>query len=190
MYIFPPFRLKSLTYPKKFRSYIQKTRNEGASGKVTSLLKKLKNLNEDTFLRGAFCGAVAGIVKDVIDSFFYLAKWKEVIFWSFASVLAFHEKPKNLFMHITGFLLEIIFCCFLGIVFTLLTPKIKTKYYLLLGAFYGSTIWFFVKAIIVAYKIEVLKPKTNLNPFLTWLLSIFFGVVLAFLERKLSPKTS
>lgn len=155
------------------------------------LVKKIKILCEDTFFRGALCGGVAGILKDIIDLILYLFKVKGLSFWSFASVVAFDKLPNDLFMNITGICLEIIFSAFLGVLFVLIAQKIKTRHYLLMGTFFGSMAWFFIRAVIVCYKInQLITPATPLRPFITWLLSMVFGIVLAWLERRLSPKTS
>lgn len=156
-----------------------------------SILRNIKVRCEDTFFRGAFCGAVAGVLKDIVDLIFYFFNAEQIFFWSFASVAAFDQLPKGLYITITAFILEIIFSAFLGVVFVLIVLKIKTRYYLLLGTFYGSMVWFFIRAVIVSYKIPELKqPPTAIRPVITWILSMIFGVTLAWLERRLSPKTS
>jgi hypothetical protein len=155
------------------------------------ILRNIKVLCEDTFFRGAFCGAVAGVLKDIFDLIFYFFTAKEIFFWSFASVVAFDQLPKDLFMNIIAVILEIIFSAFLGIVFALIVPKMKTPHFLFMGIFYGSMVWFFIRAIIVSYKIiELKQPPTAIRPVITWILSMIFGVILSWLERRLSPKTS
>jgi hypothetical protein len=155
------------------------------------VVKKIKVLCEDTFFRGAFCGAVAGILKDIIDFIFYIINFEKQFFWTFASVVAYGQSPKGLLLNIIGILLEIIFSAFLGVLFALIAHKIKSRHYLLMGIFYGSMAWFFIRAAIICYKINELKiPHTPFHPFITWLLSMLFGIVLTWLERRLSPKTS
>jgi hypothetical protein len=155
------------------------------------MIKYIKVLCEDTFFRGAFCGVVAGLLKDIIDFCFSFFKVKELYFWSFSSVLAYGRLPKEAFMNVLGLTWEIIFSGFLGVLFTFMVPKIKTKHYLLMGVFYGSMAWFFIRAAVVCFKINELKtPSTPLRPLITWALSMFYGILVAWLERGLSPKTS
>ena len=48
-----------------------------------------------------------------------------------------------------------------------------------------------IRAAIVGYKINELKTVgIPVRPFITWFLSLVYGITLAWLERKLSPKTS
>lgn len=156
-----------------------------------SVLRYIKILCKDTFFRGAFCGATAGILKDIIDFLYYLFNTKELFFWTFASVVAYGQLPKGLFMNLIGVILEIIFSAFLGVLFAFIVPKIKTRHYLLMGIFYGSMAWFFIRAIIVSFKITELKQlNTTISPFIAWMLSMLFGIVLSWLEKRLSPKTS
>ncbi|HYH03015.1 MAG TPA: hypothetical protein VEC37_07945 [Bacillota bacterium] len=155
------------------------------------IINKLKILCEDTFFRGAFCGTVAGILKDFIDLLFSFSHIKELFFWSFAGVLAYGRLPEGAFMNLIGFVWEIIFSGFLGVLFALIASQIKTRHYLLMGIFYGSMAWFFIRAAVVCYKIEELKtPNTPFRPLITWSLSMLYGIIIAWMERKLSPKTS
>ena len=147
--------------------------------------------SEDTLFRGTFCGAIAGILKDSIDYIFYAVNTEGVFFWSFASVIAFGKLPKGLFPDIFGLTLEIIFSAFLGFIYAGVTKKIKARHYLINGIFFGSMVWFLIRAAIVGYKINELKTVgIPVRPFITWFLSLVYGITLAWLERKLSPKTS
>ena len=154
-------------------------------------MDRLRILCEDTFFRGAFCGVAAGVVKNFLAFiFFFIIFTDEHYFWKFSSVLAYHGPPENLFMHITALIIELMFCAFLGVIFVLLVASIKTRHYLLMGTLYGSFIWFFVKCIVVIYKVDQLKPSTTIHPFIIWMLSMLFGLLIAILDKKLSPKTS
>jgi uncharacterized membrane protein YagU involved in acid resistance len=155
------------------------------------MIIKLKKQCEDTFFRGAFCGTVAGIVKDLIDFGFHLLKVKGLFFWSFASAVAYGRVPKEIYLNLFGLILEIIFSGFLGVIFALVASKIKTRHYLLMGIFYGSMVWFLIRATIVCYQISPLdNPSPPVRPLLTWTLSMLFGMILAWLDRRFSPKTS
>lgn len=155
-----------------------------------SLTRRIKILSEDTLFRGAFCGIVAGVLKNLVDSIMFAFKMQEVVFWEYASMIAYHKGPKGFLMHASAIILELIFCAFLGIIYILIAERMKTRFYLFMGVFYGSMIWFSVKSFIVLFEINNLKPETVKTPLITWVLSMLFGVIVAHLERKLSPKTS
>ena len=155
------------------------------------IVEKIRILSEDIFFRSVFCGSVAGVLKDIIDYFFYFFKLDQQPFWYAATLIAYGQPPKGLFMNIIGVLEEIIFSGFWGIPFALIARKIKTRHYLFLGIIYGGMLWFFFRSLILAFQINELKiPQTFFHPVIIWLLSVFYGTVLAWLERKLSPKTS
>jgi hypothetical protein len=159
--------------------------------RIITFQKKLFLLCEDNIFRGALCGLVAGFIKDSVDAILYILDIKSILsFWGFASVVVFNELPKDWFMNIVALTLELIFSAFIAILFVFCIQKIKTRHYLLLGAFYSSMVWFFIKGIILAFTIELLTPKTNLDPLIAWLLSMAFGIIIAFLNHKLAPQTS
>lgn len=155
------------------------------------IIAKIKIFSHDTFFRGIFCGVVAGVLKDMIDASFFFSKLEKQFFWTFASFVAFGQLPKGFVMNLIGIILELIFSGLMGFIYTLLAVKIKTRHYLLLGIFYGSLIWFVIRLGIVSFPINELKiPETVARPISIWLLSLFYGLVLTWLERRLSPKTS
>lgn len=76
-----------------------------------TLIDYIKNQSEDTLFRGAFCGLTAGILKNLIDYILYTLKLKEVVFWHYASILAFHKPPHGLLMHATALIqFDLVFC--------------------------------------------------------------------------------
>lgn len=156
------------------------------------MLKKILILSEDTFFRGTFCGLIAGIIKDFISYGFDYFKLHNFPYWGFASVIVFteHGLPLTLIKDLVGIALELSLCSLLGLLFVIIAQSLKTKHYIYLGAFYGSFIFFFIKAAILGFNITLLKNKDIIGPIITWALSILYGIILTLLERRLSPKTS
>lgn len=155
------------------------------------ILKKIKVLCEDTFFRGAFCGAVAGVIKDIIDFIFNILNLDKQPFWAIGAIITYGHPPKGLLINLIGILVDIIFSAFNGFLFGLIARKIKTRHYLLLGTFYGSIVWFFARVVIICYNINWLKiAHTTFHPFIILLLSMLWGIIVARLDRRLSPKTS
>ena len=156
------------------------------------MLKKILVLSEDTFFRGAFCGLIAGIIKDFISYAFDYFNLQKFPYWGFASVIAFteHGLPLSLIKDLVGIVLELSFCSLLGLLFVIIAQNLKTKHYICFGVFYGSFIFFFIKAAILGFNITLLKNSDIIGPIITWALSILYGIILTLLERRLSPKTS
>jgi vacuolar-type H+-ATPase subunit I/STV1 len=148
-------------------------------------------LSEDTLFRGMVCGLIAGISKYVIDVILFSLRIINVGYWDFAALVAFNRNPQNLTELISASILELTFCMFWGVVFSLLVSKLKTKHHIPFGVFYGSLIWFFIKAAILAFNITKMMPpdQTTITPLITWGLSMVFGLLLAILNHRFETKT-
>lgn len=155
------------------------------------MLRKIHVLSEDTFFRGSFCGLIAGAIKDIISYVFSYFELLRFPYWTFAERIAFTDRaiPFTIGKSSVGLLLELSFSSFLGLLFVFIAQNMRTKHYIYLGAFYGSFIWFAIKAAILAFNISSLKNEDIISPVITWALSILYGIILAMLERRLSPKT-
>lgn len=145
---------------------------------------------EDTLFRGMICGLIAGIFKYVIDLILFALRIINVGYWDFAGLVAFNRQPQNLCELISASILELIFCMFWGAVFSLLVRKLKTQHPIFPGVLYGSLIWFFLKAVILAFNITAMMPhdRTSINPLATWGLSMIFGLLLAILNHRFERK--
>lgn len=152
-------------------------------------LWRLRLLCKDTFFRGAFAGVVGGLLKDIVSLVLLAVRIVENAHIQLHAVVAFNRRPRGFIEGAFGFFFDLIFSGFIGLLYSLLVRAIKTRHHLLLGFFTGSMVWFFVKALILAFDID--KLQFNLlavqNPIINWLLSALYGVVVAFLDRKLSP---
>jgi hypothetical protein len=153
-------------------------------------MKQLLGLSEDPLFRGMVCGLVAGLSKYFIDLILFSFRIINVGYWDFASLVAFNRLPQNIIELAFASILELMFSAFWGVIFSVLVTKSKTKHYLMLGIFYGSLIWFFIKSIILAFNITKMQPaeQSVVNPLITWGLSMVFGLILAILNHQVNTK--
>lgn len=147
-------------------------------------------LSGDVLFRGMIGGLIAGISKYVIDLILFSLRIINVGYWDFAALVAFNRDPQNLIELISASILELTFCIFWGVIFCLLVNKLKTRHQLIFGIFYGSLIWFFIKAAILAFNITKMMPpdQTTITPLITWGLSMVFGLLLAIFNRRFETK--
>lgn len=143
-------------------------------------------MSEDILLRGMICGLIAGLSKYIIDLILFSLRIINVGYWDFAALVAFNRHPRNLIELISASILELTFCIFWGVVFSSLVSNLKTKHHIPFGIFYGSLIWFFIKAAILAFDITKMMPRdqTTIDPLVTWGLSMVFGLILAILDQR------
>jgi hypothetical protein len=144
----------------------------------------------DTFLRGTIAGLIAGLVKDIPDlilhSVFHL---KEISFWDYSGVIFLNRIPHTFWEFTLAFVFEVMFSIGLGITFAFLAEKvIKTKHYLLLGLFFGSSVWFAVTIAVNIIGLTELQTKNLRDPIITFLLSAAYGLLLIMIDRWLQNR--
>jgi hypothetical protein len=148
---------------------------------------RLFDLSEDTLLRGVCSGFLAGLLKDLITYVFFASGIIQTGFWNFTSIVAFNQPPQSTIEFTVAIILELIFSALLGLIFCILVNHLKTKHFLIFGLFYGSLVWFFIKALILASNITKLEP-TGLqiaDPLVHWGLSMVYGLIVALLDHSL-----
>lgn len=152
-------------------------------------MRGLRELCKDTFFRGALAGVVGGLLKDLANLVLQAFKLVENSYMTLHAVVAFNRRPQRFVESFFGFVLDLIFSGFIGLLYSLFVRSLKTRHYLLLGFFSGSLVWFAVKALILAFNIDMLQKNLTLvtDPIFNWLLSALYGVVVASLDRELAP---
>ena len=104
--------------------------------------------------------------------------------------MAFNRPPKSGLDIALAQVLELIFCSFLGFIYTFLQKVIRTRYKVIFGIFYGSMVWFTIKEAINAFGIKYLHiPVPFLQPALIWGLSLIYGLLLGLFDHYLEQKT-
>ncbi|MHB1419200.1 MAG: DUF6789 family protein, partial [Bacillota bacterium] len=102
-----------------------------------------------------------------------------------ASIVTFGHKPANMAEAIFGEFANLVFTTILGVAFVYVISRIVTRSNIYLrGIIFGVSLWFFINALAVMYKL----PDLNLTfgSVITNLISaIFFGLVLAIMLRYL-----
>jgi hypothetical protein len=146
---------------------------------------------EDIFARGCICGFLAGIVKNFLDFCLITLKIKTSYFWKIASIIIFSRPPRNVVEHIVAIAVELTFCSFIGILYALIRNKLKTRYPLVAGMFYGAWVWFFIKASFLLFHVGELRKDLSFiaNPISHLILSMLYGLIIAYLEYKWSLET-
>jgi hypothetical protein len=143
---------------------------------------------EDTFIRGCISGLLAGIVKNSLDFCLIMLRIKSNYFWKISSVIIFSKPPHGFVENMVAVVVELIFCSFIGVVYTLIRTNLKTRYPLVMGMFYGALVWFFIKTSFLLFHISEFKKDLAFipNPISHLLLSILYGAIVAYLECKWS----
>ena len=141
---------------------------------------------KDPFIRGCTSGLIVGIIKNFLDFCLISLKIKTSYFWKIASVIAFSKPPVGFVENTVAVLVDLIFCSFIGVIYTILRTSLKTRYPLVMGMFYGALVWFFIKASFLLFHVEELRADLliPLNSISHILLSMLYGVVIAYLEFK------
>lgn len=143
---------------------------------------------EDTFIRGCISGLLAGMVKNFLDFCLISLKIKSASFWKIASVIIFTNPPHGFIGNMVAVVVELIFCSFIGVVYTIIRTNLKTRYPVVMGMFYGAIIWFFIKTSFLLFHVSEFRKDLTfiVNPISHLLLSILYGAILAYLEYKWS----
>jgi len=145
-------------------------------------------LNEK-FIRSFVAGVIGGIVKDVVDFFFYYKlHFGNYRYLDFASEILYGCKPKFWWDSTFAQFIELIFCGFLGVLYFAIIPKDTNKNFLLKGWLYGVSIWLFLCTMGMVYKIPYFTKtpwETTNADFIT---SSVYGIVLAWSLRLFDKK--
>lgn len=143
----------------------------------------------DPFLRGIIAGLVAGVLKDIPDAVLHAFHLKILAFWDYVGTVAFNQHPHRFMEHLVTLFFEVFFSIGLGVIFSLLRTKIiQTRHHLLLGLYYGGAIWLIVTGGAKLFRLGELMTHGLLEPVLTFLLSILYGLVLALVDKWLRDR--
>ncbi len=140
-------------------------------------------------MAGVTGGVIAGICKDIPDAILgYFLKISRITFWDYSGTIALGHRPKVGLEVITAIFYEVVFSIFIGIIFVYLAPYFKTKRYLLRGAIYGALVWFFIRAAVMAFRLEPLIDGDIISAVINSLNSIFYGLILGAIVHYLDKK--
>jgi hypothetical protein len=138
----------------------------------------------DTFIRGLIAGFLAGILKDIPDALIHVFRIRKLGFWDYAGAVGLNRLPSTWIEHLLAFGLEVIFSTGLGAIFVFLAERIiKTRHYLLLGAFFGGSVWFLVTGLIKIFDLKDLQTYTLSEPIINLFLSMAYGLLLMGLDH-------
>lgn len=141
----------------------------------------------DTFTRGAICGLVGGAIKDLLDFALALAGIERDYFWNYTGAIAFFRLPKSPVEVAFDIVLELLFSALLGVLLCMIHQRARTRQYILFGIFFGSIVWFIIRTGVLAFHITLLQEanESAVGAISEWVLSMFWGATVAWLEHRL-----
>lgn len=102
----------------------------------------------DRTICGLLAGVIAAIPMNIWSLFsFYILGYADFRLLDWGAFVFFGHQPKNLTEIIAGQVAQILWCGFLGILFSLLIPVVSSKYLILKGVFFGFLTGFIIYAI-------------------------------------------
>lgn len=143
----------------------------------------------DRFMNGFVAGLIADLPAILIDGLAGLLRLDKLNLIHFVSILAYEGKKLSFWETVFTTAIQLLFAGILGVVFAYLLPLIKKEYYYAKAVIYAVSIWFFIYAIDVVFKIhDVAKPDfpTSLvhsNVALIW------GLGMAWILQRLEKNT-
>jgi hypothetical protein len=141
---------------------------------------------KDAYIRGIIAGLIAGTLKDIPDVILDLTfKVKALMCLDYAGYIGFNRIPHTFMEYLFAYGLEVVFSAGLGVIFSLLSPKIPSKHYLIKGMMFGGFIWYVLTSMVRMIKITKLMTTDLVTPFLTLLFSIGYGLVVAYIDHYL-----
>lgn len=149
---------------------------------------------EDRYMRGFIAGGLAGFITFLWNLFAYHILYITTLRWpDFASAIIFRRKSDTAWEFIFSTVVMLVFSAFVGTIFSLIIPNIKSKFLWIKCWVYGIMIWLLIFAVTIMFKIPSLTEipsKTGMAHFLSatiW--GILLGVFLNYMDFRLKKKT-
>lgn len=144
---------------------------------------------KDRFMNGFVAGLIANIpvvILDFLASHFNLDKLDYI---HFVSLLAFDDMSLNVWEFIFAFIIQSLFAGIMGIFFAYLIKLIRERYYYVKALVYSAFTWFAIYAVDIIFTIED-KAKIDFKTAVVhYLLSIIWGITMAWIVKWLEKKT-
>jgi hypothetical protein len=112
------------------------------------------------------------------------------MYFDYAGYIGFNRIPHTFIEYIFAYILEVTFSTGLGVIFSLLSPKIPSRHYLIKGMMFGGLIWYIVTSMIKLDKITKLMTHDLITPLLTLMFSIIYGLIIAYVDHYLENRGS
>ena len=135
----------------------------------------------DRTMRGLYAGMLAAIPMNIWSLFsFYIMGLTDFRLLDWGSFLIFGNPPQNAVELIGGQVAQILWCGFLGILFSLIIPIITAGSLLIKGIFYGFITGFFIYVIPILLRTPILGNPTTGRVVSQALSAVIWGGSLAY----------
>lgn len=133
---------------------------------------------------GLLYGALAGIIKNVLDLIVYYGIFEHHRYLDHASGIMLGRPADNLLQGIYFLFVDILFSGFMGIAFLYLVPHFKNSHYLFRGWLFGITLWFLIHSFGSVMRIPTFYQMMLATLILHFVTDSIYGLSLAYLSHR------
>lgn len=150
----------------------------------------MDSIFKDRYIRGLIAGLLAGVAALAWNLFsFYVLNFSTLVWGDFVSAVIFRRQIANAWEYVFSLLMGVIFTGFLGVLFSLLIPVIKSRFLWLKGLIFGIAVWFLIYSLAIMFRIPTLiniPSKTALSNLIgASLWGILLGIFLEIIDDRL-----
>ncbi|MEL7568302.1 MAG: hypothetical protein AAGU27_25975 [Dehalobacterium sp.] len=136
---------------------------------------------DNRFSHGFRAGLIASIFMNAFNlSNYYLLHSINIRYLDWSSVMLYGERPDSSYAAMFALLAQIIFTCFISIIYAYLTTVINDGHYLFKGWLFGVIIWFLINGIDILMKLQPLEKIPPLTSILDFIGASIYGLVLGY----------
>lgn len=141
---------------------------------------------KDRYMNGFIAGLCGGVAATAINLLFIeLLHFGSLRYGDFAGIIVFGHRPKAVLELAIAYFSYFGYASTLGIVFAYFIPYLSPHYYYFKSLHYGAAIWFISYAVTMLFKVPDLIKISDSTATVNLLASVVYGLVLAWLLRKL-----
>jgi len=140
---------------------------------------------KDRIFVGFIAGVLAAFAADIANWILYYTNFTNVRFLDWASIILLGYKSNNTFQIVVMQISQMIWDGFLGIVFSLLIPTIKSNGIIFKGILYSFVLLFIFRAVTVLFALQPLK-EISFETFLSnAFCSVIWGILMPYFILKI-----
>jgi len=148
----------------------------------------------DRTIRGLLAGMLAAIPMNIWNLFsYYILHLTDSRLLDWGSFVFLGNRPQNAAEVIIGQAVQILWCGFLGIIFSHLIPATSSRNILIKGLFYGFITSFFIDAVLILLQIPFFGNPTTGRSISQAISATIWGAALAYslvyINRKIPNKS-
>jgi hypothetical protein len=141
---------------------------------------------KDRVLAGFTSGILAAVGADIVNWLFYYLNFADKRFLDWAAVIFLGHLSNNVLEVVIMQIAQIVWDGFMGIVFIMIIPTIKSHGIVLKGIIYAISLLFIFRATSVLFDLPYLKSLTMGTFLSNALCSIVWGVLIALIIKRFS----